>query len=119
MARRALGDFLSLQFGLTVDMYAGTHCTVAGGARPIRYMAPEALRRSKFSEKSDVWAFGVTAWELLSGGDNPYFHMVFLTRVLILVNFSRDPQPPTPLRPRPASGRALPLVRCPWRLHAH
>jgi serine/threonine protein kinase len=33
----------------------------------IKWMAPEALRRKKFSEKSDVFSFGVTLWEMLSG----------------------------------------------------
>ena len=32
---------------------------------PIRYMPPESLSGKKFYLKSDVWAFGVTMWELL------------------------------------------------------
>lgn len=35
-------------------------------ARPLRYMAPETFAvPAVFSEKSDVWAFGVLVWEVL------------------------------------------------------
>ena len=59
-------------FGLAVDRMYRTHATVQGEDVPFRWMPPEALRRRRFSEKSDVWAFGVTAWEMLTGGDVPY-----------------------------------------------
>jgi len=35
-------------------------------------MPPESLSAMEFSEKSDVWAFGVSIWEMLSLGKIPY-----------------------------------------------
>lgn len=43
-------------FGLTIHVCGGnTHKTVTSGPKPVRWMAPESLRRDRFSEKSDVW----------------------------------------------------------------
>ncbi|EKX38369.1 hypothetical protein GUITHDRAFT_49846, partial [Guillardia theta CCMP2712] len=44
--------------------------------RPLRWMAPESLQYEQFSEKSDVWAFGVTMWEILSWASAPFSHIV-------------------------------------------
>jgi serine/threonine protein kinase len=38
---------------------------------PLRWMAPEALEKKKYSEKSDVWSFGVTCYEILTQ-NQPY-----------------------------------------------
>ena len=35
-------------------------------------MAPEAIERNRWSEKSDVWAFGVFFWEVLTMGAVPH-----------------------------------------------
>ena len=71
-AKPAITKVKVTDFGLAVSLHYQTHSTVAGDEVPFRWMPPEALRRRRFSEKSDVWSFGVFAWELLSGGDIPY-----------------------------------------------
>jgi len=35
-------------------------------------MAPEAIPRNRWTEKSDVWAFGVFLWEVVTMGAVPY-----------------------------------------------
>eukprot|EP00210_Caulerpa_lentillifera_P000088 g84.t1 len=39
---------------------------------PLRWIAPEIIKNQSWSEKSDVWAFGVTMWEIFSNGHEPY-----------------------------------------------
>jgi len=34
---------------------------------PVKWMSPEQIVLSKYSKKSDVWAFGITAWEIWTG----------------------------------------------------
>ena len=39
---------------------------------PVRWMSPESLRDSVFSSASDVWAYGVVLWEMVTLAEQPY-----------------------------------------------
>lgn len=53
-------------FGLSRNLYNSCYYRFQGSAvLPIRWMAPECFM-GRFSEKTDVWAYGVTMWEVFS-----------------------------------------------------
>ena len=64
-------------FGLTLPRNYNRSYAIgqAGEARPIRYLPPEALAFDRYSEKSDVWSFGVLLWEILTNCMIPYFEV--------------------------------------------
>jgi len=39
---------------------------------PIRWIPPEVIVKQEWSEKSDVWAFAITMWEIFSDAREPY-----------------------------------------------
>ncbi|XP_029784323.1 non-receptor tyrosine-protein kinase TNK1 isoform X2 [Suricata suricatta] len=101
-------------FGLVRPLRGARGRYVMGGPRPIPYAwcAPESLRQGAFSSASDVWMFGVTLWEMFSGGEEPW---AGVPPYLILQRLEKDrarlPRPP--LCPRALYALAL---RC-WAPH--
>ena len=47
---------------------------VQGGRIPVRWTAPEAIAYRRFTSASDVWSYGVVAWEVWSYGEHPYWN---------------------------------------------
>lgn len=56
-------------FGLSRN---GVYVTTKSKKVPLRWLSIEAIRRSLYSSKSDVWAFGVVLWEIGTLGRFPY-----------------------------------------------
>lgn len=42
------------------------------GALPVRWLPPEAVQSHKFTYNSDIWSLGVTMWECMSYGRQPF-----------------------------------------------
>ncbi|XP_060519408.1 epidermal growth factor receptor isoform X2 [Cylas formicarius] len=65
----------------------------AGGKMPIKWLALECIQHRIFTHKSDVWAFGVTVWELLTFGGRPYENVPARDVPELLEKGERLPQP--------------------------
>ncbi|XP_004604936.2 non-receptor tyrosine-protein kinase TNK1 [Sorex araneus] len=101
-------------FGLVRPLGGAQGRYIMGGPRriPFAWCAPESLRHGAFSTASDVWMFGVTLWEMFSGGEEPW---AGVPPYLILQRLEKDrarlPRPPLCSRALYALAR-----RC-WALH--
>ena len=63
-------------FGMSRSLYESHYYCIQGKAiLPVRWMSVECFY-GKFSQKSDVWAFGVTTWEIFTlAKEQPYNDM--------------------------------------------
>ncbi|KAK3528360.1 hypothetical protein QTP86_034136, partial [Hemibagrus guttatus] len=61
-------------FGMARYVLDDQYTSSVGTKFPVKWSAPEVLNYTRFSSKSDVWAFGVLMWEVYSLGKQPYEH---------------------------------------------
>jgi L1 cell adhesion molecule len=59
-------------FGLAKLLSLGESEVFVGGKVAVKWVAIECLNTPIFTHASDVWAFGVTVWEILTFGQSPY-----------------------------------------------
>lgn len=61
-------------FGLTrqVDLTSNQFVQTEKMKLPMKWMSPESMDKRLWSEKSDVWSFGVAMWEIFTYGELPY-----------------------------------------------
>ena len=85
--------YLSPTAALTSATVGAPLPTPALDARPVKWMAPEALRSNIYNSASDVWAFGVTMWELFTCGQQPFAEIDGEDMQLALAGGSRLSQP--------------------------
>lgn len=74
--------------------------------------APESLKTRTFSHASDTWMFGVTLWEMFSGGKEPW---ACVPPYLILQRLEKD-QARLPRPPLCSKALYTLALRC-WALH--
>ncbi|KFQ49206.1 Cytoplasmic tyrosine-protein kinase BMX, partial [Nestor notabilis] len=59
-------------FGMTRSVLDDQYISSLGTRFPVKWSAPEVFHYTKFSSKSDVWAFGILMWEVFTLGKQPY-----------------------------------------------
>uniref|UniRef100_A0A183C6L3 receptor protein-tyrosine kinase n=1 Tax=Globodera pallida TaxID=36090 RepID=A0A183C6L3_GLOPA len=59
-------------FGLAAMLQQPGDSVIVDGRVAVKWLALESLRRQIYNQKTDVWSFGVTCWEILTFGESPY-----------------------------------------------
>ena len=100
-------------FGLSRNLYDSVYYKVSGKAKmPIRWMSTECFY-GKFSEKSDVWAFGITVWEVYNMSREVPYHE--LTDSEVVDDALKDEYRMLPTRPTTCPKPVYDIIKkCCW-----
>ena len=83
-------------FGMSRELISDSeYYTSSGGRIPLRWTAPEAVFYQKYSEKSDVWSFGMTLFEIWSLGGKPWGNDATNEEIVEGLSEGRKLSPPT------------------------
>ncbi|XP_037978404.2 dual specificity protein kinase splB isoform X2 [Plutella xylostella] len=78
-ARNVLVDHNKLckiaDFGMSREVSGNEERAKQRHALPVRWMAPEALLYNVYNHETDVWAYGILLWEIVTLGSTPYAAM--------------------------------------------
>ncbi|EAY19834.1 TKL family protein kinase [Trichomonas vaginalis G3] len=81
---------------------------MSGSVGTVQWMAPEVLRSERYSEKADVYSFGILLWELLTG-DAPFKQMRDVQVTLAVLSSNARP-----MMPPNVSTRLAKLIKVCW-----
>ncbi|XP_031567702.1 tyrosine-protein kinase RYK-like isoform X2 [Actinia tenebrosa] len=79
---------------LSRDLFPGDYCCLCDNEnRPVKWMAVESLEFNRYSVASDVWAYGVLLWELMTLAQQPYANIDAFEMLAFLKKGHRIAQP--------------------------
>ncbi|EQB77317.1 tyrosine-protein kinase receptor TYRO3 [Camelus ferus] len=82
-------------FGLSRKIYSGDYYRQGCASKlPVKWLALESLADNLYTVHSDVWAFGVTMWEIVTRGQTPYAGIENAEIYNYLIGGNRLKQPP-------------------------
>ena len=59
-------------FGMTREVESEYQLVGTGRRIPVKWTAPETLKRKTYSTSSDVWSYGMLMYEIWSVGHKPF-----------------------------------------------
>ncbi|XP_054646425.1 discoidin domain-containing receptor 2-like isoform X2 [Dunckerocampus dactyliophorus] len=119
-----VGDNFTIKiadFGMSRNLYSGDYYRIRGRAvLPIRWMSWESILLGKFTTASDVWAFAVTLWEILTFcKEQPYAQLTDEQVIENTGEFFRDQKRQIYLpQPGPCSDSLYKVMLGCWRRNA-
>ncbi|MEE6524854.1 hypothetical protein FKM82_024536 [Ascaphus truei] len=82
-------------FGLSKKIYSGDYYRQGSASKlPVKWLALESLADNVYTVYSDVWAFGITLWEIVTRGQTPYAGIENSEVYSYLIAGNRLKQPP-------------------------